>query len=364
MLIPEVLILGGYGNFGKRIATALNRHGVPVIIAGRDATKAETLAATLPLARGIAVDITRDLAAWLAREKPSVVVHTCGPFQGADYAVARTCIAAGVSYVDLADARDFVRDFAMLDAEAKAAGVIAVSGASTVPGLASAIVAHFKPQFASLDEIDFGISPGQKAERGLATTRGILTYAGKPMRPFAGHPRSYGWQDNRSQIYPVMGRRWFANCDIPDLDLLPPAYGLKSIRFGAGMELPLLHFGLWALSRLVRSGVPLNLPAFAKPLLTISNYFNIFGSDIGGLHMHLRGTGQDGQSLHKTWFIVAAKGHGPQIPCVPAVLLAKRLHEKGPDADLPPGAMACTGLVSLDDYLKELEPFAVQTFTG
>ncbi len=361
--MAEVLILGGYGNFGKRIATALNRHNIPVIIAGRDATKAEALARTLPLARGLAVDITSDLAACLAREKPSVVVHTCGPFQGADYAVARTCVAAGVDYVDLADARDFVRDFAQLDAKARAAGVTAISGASTVPGLASAIVAHFKSQFASLDEVDFGISPGQKAERGLATTRGILSYAGKRLRPFAGHPDAYGWQDNRSQLYPVMGRRWFANCDIPDLDLLPPAYGLKSIRFGAGMELPLLHFGLWALSGLVRLGVPLNLPAFAEPLLAASNYFNIFGSDTGGLHMHLRGTGLDGKPLHKTWFIVAAKGDGPQIPCVPAVLLAKRLHEKGPEADLPPGAMACVGLVSLEDYLKELEPFAVTIFT-
>ncbi len=359
-LASPVLILGGYGNFGKRTATALNGYRVPVILAGRNRAKGEALAATLPLARATVVDIHRDLDACLAREKPSVVVHTSGPFQGAGYAVARACIGAGVHYVDLADGRAFVRDFPELDAEARAAGVTAISGASTVPGLASAVIEHFRPDFATLDTVDFGISPGQKAERGLATTRGILSYAGKRLAPFAGHPDAYGWMDNRSQVYPELGRRWFANCDIPDLDLLPPAYGLISIRFGAGMDLPLLHFGLWGLAGLVRLGVPLDLPRFAGPLLAASNLFNIFGSDAGGMHMILSGTGPDGQKLTKTWFIVAGNGDGPQIPTVPAILLARRLYEKDPS--LAAGAYPCVGLVSLEDYLEALKPFNIKTY--
>ena len=361
----EVLILGGYGNFGKRIATALNRLGVPVIVAARNLAKAQALAATLPLARAAAVDIHGDLEACLSRETPSVVVHTSGPFQGADYAVARACIRAGCHYVDLADARDFVRGFSELDTEARAAGVTAISGASTVPGLASAVIEHFRPQFATLDRIDFGISPGQRAERGLATTRGILSYAGKRLRPFAGHDRAYGWMDNRSQVYPGLGRRWFANCDIPDLDLLPLAYGLSDIRFGAGMELSFLHFGLYALSGLVRLGLPLDLPRFAGPLLAASNLFNPFGSDAGGMHMILSGGGHDGQPLSKTWFIIADHGDGPQIPTIPAILLARRLHEKDPGLGakaLSTGAYPCVGLVSLEDYLEALAPFSVKTY--
>lgn len=358
--MTEVLILGGYGNFGKRIATALNRHGIPVILAARDRARTEALAATLPLARATTTDLHRNLDACLAHEKPAVVVHTSGPFQGANYAVARACIRAGIHYVDLADGRAFVRGFRELDAEARAAGVVAISGASTVPGLASAVIEHFRPRFATLDRIDFGISPGQKAERGLATTRGILSYAGKRLEPFAGHPNAYGWMDNRSQIYPVLGRRWFANCDIPDLDILPEAYGLKDIRFGAGMDLPLLHFGLWGLAALVRMGVPLDLPRSARPLLALSNLFNAFGSDAGGMHMILTGRGHDGQPLTRTWFIVAEAGDGPQIPTIPAILLAKRLY--GKDPGLATGAYPCVGLVRLDDYLDALKPFAVKSY--
>ena len=358
--MPEILILGGYGNFGKRIAMALSRQGLPLIIAGRDLSKAEALCRDLPNARPLRLDIHAGLAEALAAVKPSVVVHTSGPFQGSDYAVARTCIAAGVAYVDLADGRDFVRDFDHLDAEAKAAGVTLISGASTVPGLSSAVIEHLKSQFTRMDTLDFGISPGQKAERGLATTRGILSYVGKRLRPFTGHPQPYGWQDMYQQTYPIMGRRYLSTCDIPDLDILPLVYGFQSIRFGAGLELGFMHLGLWGLSWLVRAGVPLNLPALAKPLLAISDWFNFIGSDIGGMHVTISGTDPAGAALTRSWFVVAKSGDGPQIPCVPAILLAKRLHEKDPT--LAYGAFACVGLIQLEDYLNELKRFDIETF--
>jgi len=57
---------------------------------------------------------------------------------------------------------------------------------------------------------------------------------------------------------------------------------------------------------------------------------------------------------------VAKSGDGPQIPCVPAILLAQRLHEKGPG--LAPGALPCVGLVKLEDYLGELSRFDIETF--
>jgi hypothetical protein len=362
----EILILGGYGNFGKRIAQGLSRHGLPLLIAGRDLDKAQALCAELPNTRPLQLDIHTGLDRALKAEKPSVVIHTCGPFQNSDYSVARACLAAGVHYIDLADGRDFVRDFAGLDAEAKAAGVTLISGASTVPGLSSTVIDHFKPAFARMDRLDFGISPGQKAQRGLATTRGILSYVGRPLRPFSGHPRAYGWQDAHQQAYPHMGKRWLANCDIPDLDLLPPVYGFRHIRFGAGLELGVLHLGLWALSWLVRAGLPLHLPALAKPLLAASDAFNSFGSDIGGMHVTISGIGQDDRPLTRSWFIVAGSGDGPQIPCVPAILLAKRLHEEDPRTELPAlahGAFACIGQVRLEDYLEELRRFDIETFS-
>ena len=50
---------------------------------------------------------------------PAVLINATGPYQRQDYRLARACIAAGVHYLDLADARDFVPGIAALDAEAR-----------------------------------------------------------------------------------------------------------------------------------------------------------------------------------------------------------------------------------------------------
>ena len=265
-------------------------------------------------------------------------------------------------YIDLADGRDFVTGINALDAEAKQSGVAVVSGASTVPGLSSAVVEHYRDEFSEIESLVFGISPGQKAERGLATTQGILTYVGKPLKAVPGDARPrYGWQDIYRQPYPGLGKRWMANCDIPDLDLLPARYGIRSIRFSAGMELGFMHIGLWALSWLVRLGVPLNLPDHAASLLNVSNWFNRFGTADGGMHVILRGRDRQGRAHERRWFIIANNGDGPQIPCVPAIVLAHRLLA----VDLlPVGAYPGVGLVSLGDYMRELEPFNIEQVTG
>lgn len=360
-IMRTVLILGGYGNFGKRIAAALAAKGIDIIIAGRSADKAKTLADSLGTqARYAAFDANTDLADQIARLKPAVVVNTCGPFQEADYRIAETCIEAGTNYVDLADGRDFVTGIASLDEHAKAAGVAVVSGASTVPGLSSAVLEQYAPFLSRIDRLSFGISPGQRAERGLATTRGIMSYVGRPLKPFPGFRQpAFGWQDLYRQEYPVLGKRWMANCEIPDLDLLPSRYGIGQIRFSAGLELSLLHLGLWGLSWLVRAGLPLNLPEMAGPLLAMSDWFNSLGSGDGGMHMIIEGADQDGEPVTRKWFIVARDGTGPHIPTIPAILLAER---QARGERLAPGAHPCLGLVTLDDYLAELKPLGIEAF--
>jgi short subunit dehydrogenase-like uncharacterized protein len=138
--MKKVLVLGGYGNFGWRISRAFAKSAIPFVIAGRSEEKAKNLANELktkyPAAHiEIAVfDVNSQLESQLESVKPKVVINTCGPFQTADYSVAKACIKAGVHYIDLADGRDFVRDITSLDEQAKAANVLVVSGASTVPG--------------------------------------------------------------------------------------------------------------------------------------------------------------------------------------------------------------------------------------
>ena len=357
----KVLILGGYGNFGKRIARLLTRQNIAVIISGRDANKAKILVQALPdgLAEMAVFDVRQTLATRLSELAPTVVINTCGPFQTSDYAVAETCIEHGVHYIDLADGRDFVTNIPVLDGRAKRNNVAVISGASTVPGLSSAVIEHFRPQFSEIVSLDFGIAPGQRAERGLATTQAILGYVGKKLRRCAGYETRYGWQDLHSQKYPEIGNRLMANCDIPDLDLLPEKYGISKIRFSAGMENPVVHLGIWTLSWLVRSGLPIDLTKHSTALLAFSNWFDLLGSADGGMHMILEGKNRAGRQTTIKWFVVALDGDGPYIPTVPAVVLARKIVTGQFGAT---GAMRCVGLVSLEEYLHELKDFKVKTY--
>ncbi len=362
--MKNVLILGGYGNFGSRIAAALIKDNISVIIAGRDRQKAESLANELKKDTAenmitIAVfDANKELDKQLAHLKPTIVINTIGPFQTTDYTIAKICIQHNVHYIDLADARDFVVNITCLDSLAKEKNVLVVSGASTVPGLSSAVLEHYKNNFAMVDSLIYGISPGQKAPRGLATTESILTYLGKPLKPWGNHnQKCFGWQDIYRQDYPELGKRWMANCDIPDLDLFIEKYGIKNIRFSAGMENSVLHLGMWAISYLVRIGLPLNLSKHAKLLLALSHIFDSVGTTNGGMHMLMRGINKEGKLTEIKWFIIAKDNDGPQIPCVPAIILSKKIILGKLHAS---GAMPCVAMITLDEYMKELEGFSIK----
>lgn len=106
--MKTVIILGGYGGFGARLSRRLAKDGWRVMVAGRNAEAASRFAASLPNARPLVADRNGDIAPMLETVNPLLLIDAAGPFQGSGYGVAEACIACGVHYIDLADARDFV----------------------------------------------------------------------------------------------------------------------------------------------------------------------------------------------------------------------------------------------------------------
>lgn len=358
-MVARVLVIGGYGNFGSYIARTLAPDAdIALLIGGRSLTRAQAFASALDAANpaeGHAIDIDGDLTPALARILPDIVIHTTGPFQSQDHRVARACIEQGCHYLDLADARGFVTGIGALDASARARGVLLVSGASSVPCLTAAVVDQYRAGFARLDRIDYGISAAQQTNRGLATTSAVLSYVGQAFTRLRDGRMApvHGWQDTHAVRYPELGLRLFGNCDVPDLDLFPARYPeVHDIRFAAGHELKILHLGTWALGWLVRAGLVRSLDAYAAPLLRLAFAFDRFGSSRSGFHMILSGEGPDGKPRQVRFFMIARSGHGPFIPCVPAVLLARKLARGEVERR---GATPCVDLIDLPDYRRALE---------
>ena len=155
----------------------------------------------------------------------ATLIHTAGPFQDQNYAVAQAAIRAGCNYLDLADGREFVTGIGALDNAARAAGVSVVSGVSSLPALSSAVVDRYRGEFSRLDAIRVGITSGAVVP-GIATVRGILSYTGQPFRVLENGVwiETRGWLDTRVHQFPKpVDARLLGRCDVPDLTCCPRA---------------------------------------------------------------------------------------------------------------------------------------------
>jgi hypothetical protein len=334
-------------------------------VAGRSGAAAESLVRKLrPTARSelsfAAVDamhpaFTRELEAL----KVDLVVNASGPFQGQDYRVAEACIAAGAHYIDLADGREFVTGIGALNSAAIRAGVLVTSGASSVPALSSAVVDHLAKGLVSVQSIDVGISPGNRTERGLSTVQGILSYCGKPLPSSSGKP-VVGWLNSYRHRYPApVGSRLHSPCDVPDLVLLPSRYaGQPKVRFGAGLELEFLHRGMNLMALIARLGWVNNWAAHAQWLKRAADVFQTRGTDAGAMHVSISGTTEVGQTVSRTWQLLATQGDGPYVPTLAASALVRKIHAGGQALT---GAKPCVGLLTLEDFALEMMGLHITT---
>ncbi|MEH6448405.1 MAG: saccharopine dehydrogenase NADP-binding domain-containing protein [Oleispira sp.] len=372
MAVSNVLILGGYGNFGKRIVESLSViKGITIVIAGRNINKAESLREELSLIgtsaelKAMKIDIhSSQFLNEIQTLAPDLVIHTGGPFQGQDYAVAEACISIGCHYIDLADDRRFVCDITTLNDKAIKKEVLVVSGASSVPGLSSTVIDEFMEQYSIIEEIDFAIAPGNKAERGEATVRGILSYTGHPFKVLnAGEwVNRYGWMSARKLNFgQIIGKRWLANIDIPDLELLPERYhGIKTVNFQAGLELPFLHLGMVFMALLAKIGLVKDWSVLTRLIFNSSEIFKNLGTDTGGMQINLKGLDKNNKSKSVKWVLVAEKGVGPYIPTLSAIIIAKKLIAGEIDTR---GASPCLGMYTLQEFDEEALPLGIYHYT-
>lgn len=246
----KVLLIGGTGVFGSRLARLLVRDAHQVTIAGRDLANATKLADELNCT-ALQIDRNGDLT---AVKNFDVLIDAAGPYHayGDDpYRLARAAICAGVHYLDLSDNASFCAGISKLDASARAAGVCAISGMSSVPALSSAAVRALIEGDVP-DRIETAILPGNRSPRGLSVMASILSQAGQPMRIFCRGEWTNvtGWSGPRHYTLPEGLTRQGWLIEVPDTALFPEHFGAQSVVFRAGLELGVMRYGLWLFARL------------------------------------------------------------------------------------------------------------------
>jgi Domain of unknown function (DUF4166)/Saccharopine dehydrogenase NADP binding domain len=357
--VRRVLVLGGYGTFGGRIAERGAATGFEMLVAGRSRARAEAFCAGRE--RLVPVALEGGLAETLARHRPFAIVDAAGPFQRSDYRVARGAIAAGCHYLDIADGSAFVAGIGALDAEAKAAGVCVISGASSVPALSGAAARRLAEGLERVTAIEIALSASSRGTAGRSVTAAILSYIGRPVRLRRGGrwTHAFGWQGLRRFDFEVEGapplrRRLAALADVPDLTLLPERLpGGPAVSFFAGTDAPWHNLGLWLLSWPVRRNWLKRPERFAGLLSTLQRWTRGPGSLRSAFEMRLFGAA-GGRRLERRWTLIADGGDGPDIPSLAVPLLLAKLAAGA----LDPGARDSGSLLALEDFEPSLAGLA------
>jgi Domain of unknown function (DUF4166)/Saccharopine dehydrogenase NADP binding domain len=368
----HVLILGGYGTFGGRLAQLLaGEERLTLTIAGRSHVRAANFCARLDgRAQPVPLSLDRDgdVEGALRALAPDLIVDASGPFQsyGEDpYRVVRAALALGIHYLDLADGAHFVAGISQFDAAARAREIFVLSGMSSFPVLTAAAMRSLSAGMTRIDAVTAGIAPSPYAGVGLNVIRAIASYAGKPVALVEdGKPSiRHALVDTRRMTIAPPGRLPLANVrfslvDVPDLQLLPVLWpSLRSVWVGAGPVPEILHRGLNALAWLVRLRIVPSLSRLAPLLHRVSNVVR-WGEHRGGMFVAIAGIAGDGSRIARAWHLLAEGDAGPLIPSMAAAAIIHRCLQGRPPA---PGARAGMTDVELDDYDALFAPRGIVT---
>jgi len=366
----KVLILGGYGTFGGRLAQLLkNEPRVTLLISGRSLEKAQAFCDALggeAKAEPAVFDRDGDVESQLRALAPHIVVDASGPFQDYHdpYAVVRAAIALGIHYLDLADGSDFVRGVAAFDAQAKAKNLFILSGVSSFPVLTAAVVRKLSPGMTRVLHVTGGIAPSPYAGVGLNVIRAVASYGGKPIAPRRdGKGTEYALISSRRFTIAPPGKMpldpiRFSLVDVPDSVLLPDLWpSLKSVWMGAGPVPAVLHRALSALAYVVRLGIFKSLSPFAPMMYRTINVLR-WGEHRGGMFVLVEGEDAIGQPLVRSWHLLAEGDHGPLIPSMASeVIIRKYLDGVAPLS----GARSAATDLELSDYQTAFTPRTITT---
>jgi Domain of unknown function (DUF4166)/Saccharopine dehydrogenase NADP binding domain len=347
----KVLILGGYGAFGGRLALLLADTDLHLLIAGRDLTRAQAFCAAF---QGHADPVLADrasIAQTLKTHRPDILIDASGPFQDygpTPYSVLQACIDTHTNHLDFADGAEFVAGVSQFDAQAKAAGIFALSGVSSFPVLTAAVLREMALSM-DIAEVTGGIAPSPHAGVGLNVLRAVLGYAGAPVplvregKPATGRGLA---ETRRHTVAPPgalpLASLLFSLVDVPDLRAIPTALPqIQSLWMGAGLVPEPLHRLLITLARLRAT---LGLPALAPlaPLAYLVLNALKYGDHRGGMFIEATGT-RNGEPVTRSWHMLAEGDDGPFIPSA----LIRRAAAGQPPA---PGARSGIDALSLADY--------------
>lgn len=248
--VPTVMVVGGYGEVGRRLCRLLARAGgLSLIVAGRRIGEAARVAA--PIAAGARRLDLEEPGSWRAACEGVDCVIVCMDQNGV--AFVDFLFRHAIDYVDITAGDEFFRAVEGL-APTRSAALLSVGLA---PGLTNILAAHGAARLDAAESLDIGLLAGLGDHHGDAGLEWMTRRIFDPARDRRGAPIDFGFGEGRRTAYCV---------DFSDQHTLRRTLGIGSASTRVCFDSPLatgLLFsfaGAFAGSRLGRSAILAALP--------------------------------------------------------------------------------------------------------
>ena len=166
--MKKILVYGSYGYTGQLIVEHAVQEGVDMILAGRDEKRLREQAEKFNLPyRAFAVEETAKLDA--ALQEVDAVLHCAGPFVLTFKAMAEACIRNKKHYVDISGEIEEFEALALMDDEAKRAGIMLLPGGGFDVVPSDCLIAYTARKLPGANDLKLYIkSIGSGVSRGTA----------------------------------------------------------------------------------------------------------------------------------------------------------------------------------------------------
>jgi short subunit dehydrogenase-like uncharacterized protein len=188
----RLLIYGANGFTGTLIARLAAEQGMTPILAGRDGPAVGRLAGSLGFAhRVFALDDPAQVDAGL--DGAAVVLHCAGPFSRTAQPMVEACLRSRAHYLDITAEVSVFEAHAARDDQARAAGVMILSGTGLDVVPSDCLAAHLKRRLPSATHLALGLDAPAKVSRGTVKTmietyyRGMVRQDGRLVQVPAGY---------------------------------------------------------------------------------------------------------------------------------------------------------------------------------
>ncbi len=233
----RVLILGGQGRIGSRVAQDLIQHTeAEISVTGRSIRTTHQLSNFN--IKFLALDLNNQPQLRLAISSADLVIHCAGPFHDRDGNILKCCIEEGVNYIDVSDSRSFTQKVLSDHHLAQNNGVTAVINTGIFPGISNSLARLGVEKFDTVETIQLHSVVGGSGGAGMGVMRTTFLGLKHPFKVWIeGKWQQVKPYSNREVIdfpapYGKIGVYWF---DLPECYTLAQSFPVKTVmtKFGS-----------------------------------------------------------------------------------------------------------------------------------